>query len=206
MKADGLAKLYDRLTPRERLPLIVAATARGDEADRARLLASAPASLFRLPDYFGLAEGLRTLALFHVAEMLDLAARCWHASGMLAQEEDFKGRAGKAERARWLDAERMLAYLLVVHADGWRRFCSELRVDDDLLLRELPGYETLARAEEVGRIMAFISEEATAWARQTNGGSAEVLTVDTLVASMRELLDRQAERRGTGPRASGSPS
>jgi hypothetical protein len=194
MNTDCLARLYDRLTPRERLALIVAASARGDEADRARLLASAPTGLFRVPDYYGLAEGLRTLALFHVAEMLDLAARCWHASGMQAQEHDFKGRAGQAQRARWLDAERLLAYLLVVNADGWRRFCSEMRVDGDRLLKELPGYETLTRVEEVGRIMAFTSEEAAAWARQANGESAEALTSDAVVASLREFLDRQAER------------
>jgi hypothetical protein len=193
MTTDSLAKLYDRLTPRERLPLIVAATARGDEADRARLIGSAPTNTFRVPDYYGVAEGLRTLALLHVAEMLDLAARCWHASGLVAQEEGFKGRAGQAEQAQWLDAERMLAYLFVVNADGWRCFCSELRVDGDLLLRELPGYETLARADEVVRIMAFTPEEATAWARQANGESAELLTSDAVVASMREFVDRQAE-------------
>ena len=196
MNTDCLAKLYDQLTPRERLPLIVAATARGDEADRARLVASAPTNTFRVPDYYGLAEGLRTLALYHLAGMLDLAARCWHASGMLAQEDDFKGRAGQAERARWLDAERMLAYLLVVNADGWRRFCSELRVDGDLLLKEMPGYETLTRAEEVARIMAFTPEEATAWARRADGGSAVVPTSDAVVASLGEFLKRQAERWG----------
>jgi hypothetical protein len=196
MKVDCLAKLYDRLTPRERLPLIVAASARGDEADRARLVASAPTSLFRLPDYFGLAEGLRTLALFHVARMLDLAARYANASGLLAQEDDFRGRAGKAERARRLGAARMLAYLLVVNAEGWERFCSEMRVDGDLLLRELPGYETLACAEEVARLMAFTPEEATAWARRADGGSAVVPTSDAVVASLGEFLKRQAERWG----------
>ena len=196
MNTDCLAKLYDQLTPRERLPLIVAATARGDEADRARLVASAPTSLFRLPDYFGLAEGLRTLALFHVAEMLDLAARCWHASGMLAQEDDFKGRAGQAERARRLGAARLLAYLLVVNADGWRRFCSEMQLDGDGLLKHLPGYETLTRADEVARLMAFTPEEATAWAQRADGESAEVLTGDVVVASMREFLERQVDRWG----------
>jgi hypothetical protein len=196
MKADGLAKLYDRLTPRERLPLIVAATARGDEADRARLLASAPASLFRLPDYFGLAEGLRTLALFHVAEMLDLAARFGHAAGMLAQEGDFRGRAGKAERARRLGEARMLAHLLVVNADGWTRFCCEMQLDGDLLLKHLLGYETLTRAEEVARLMAFTPEEATAWAQRADGESATALTGDAVVASMREFLERQVDRWG----------
>src|SRR6516165_10141249 len=113
MKTDCLARLYDRLTPRERLALIVAATARGDEADRARLVASGPTSLFRVPDYYGLAEGLRSLAVLHVARMLDLAARYWHASGLLAQEGDFRRRAGQAERVGRLGAARMLAYLLV---------------------------------------------------------------------------------------------
>jgi len=196
MKVDGLARLYDRLTPRERLPLIVAAAARGDEADRARLLAAAPTHLFRLPDYYGLAEGLRSLALLHVARMLDLAARYSHASGLFAQEEDCRGKAGKAERARRLGATRMLAHLLLVNAEGWRRFCSELRLDGDLLLKNLPGYETLIRAEEVGRLMAFTPEEATAWARQANGESAVVPTSDAVVASLREFLKRQAERWG----------
>jgi hypothetical protein len=194
MKTDCLARLYDRLTPRERLALIVAATARGDEADRARLVASAPTHLFRVPDYYGLAEGLRSLALLHVAHMLDLAARYRHASGLVAQEGDCKGRAGQAERARRLDAERMLAYLLVVNAEGWTRFCSEMQLDGDLLLKNLPGYETLTRAEEVGRLMAFTSEEAAAWARREDCESAEVLTGDVVVASMREFLDRQVQR------------
>ena len=34
MNTNGLAKLYDRLTPKERLPLILAASARGDEAEQ----------------------------------------------------------------------------------------------------------------------------------------------------------------------------
>jgi hypothetical protein len=196
MNTNGLAKLYGQLTARERLPLIVAATARGDEADRARLVASGPTSLFRVPDYYGLAEGLRSLAVLHVARMLDLAARYWHASGLLAQEADFRGRAGKAERARRLGAARMLAHLLVVNAEAWRHFCSEMQLDGDLLLKHLLGHETLTRAEEVARLMAFTPEEATAWARQTNGESAVVPTSDAVVASMREFLERHSGRWG----------
>jgi hypothetical protein len=128
--------------------------------------------------------------------MLDLAARYSHASGMLAQEDDCRGRAGQAERARRLGAARMLAYLLVVNAEGWRSFCSEMRFDGDLLLREMPGYETLAWVEEVGRLMAFTPEEATAWAQRANGESAELLTCEAVVASLREFLDRQVQRWG----------
>jgi hypothetical protein len=193
MTTDCLAKLYDRLTPRERLPLIVAASARGDERERARLLASAPTNLFRLPDYFALADTLRLLALFHVARMLDLAALYWHASVMAAQADEFRGRAGKAERESRLDAARMLAYLLTVNAAGWRQFCSELRIDADVLLRCMPGYETLARAEEVAGIVAFTSAEAAVWLRRANGDQAEPLTSEAVAAQLREFLDSRVE-------------
>jgi hypothetical protein len=196
MTTDRVAKLYERLTPRERLPLIIAASARGDETDRARLIASAPRNGFRLPDYFGLAEGMRTLAFFHAAEMLDLAARYWRASGMVARKDDTRCKAGKAERARWLDAARMLAYLFVVNADGWSRFCSDMRVDADILLREMPGYHTLIKAEAVARVMAFTSEEATAYARDASRESIEALTMGDVVASLQEFLELQADRWG----------
>ena len=65
-----------------------------------------------------------------------------------------------------------------------------------LVLKHLPGYETLTRAEEVARLMAFTPEEATAWARQTNGDSAVVPTSDAVVASLWEFVKRQAERWG----------
>jgi hypothetical protein len=58
MNTKVLAKLYDRLTPRERLPLILAASARNDEVEGQRLAQSAPRMALRLPDYHGLGEGL----------------------------------------------------------------------------------------------------------------------------------------------------
>jgi hypothetical protein len=57
VNTNGLAKLYDRLTPHERLPLIVAAAAWGDDQERQRLMGSAPKKLYEVPDYQGLADG-----------------------------------------------------------------------------------------------------------------------------------------------------
>jgi hypothetical protein len=42
MNFHRLTKLYDQLTPTERLPLIIAARARGDAVEQARLVESAP--------------------------------------------------------------------------------------------------------------------------------------------------------------------
>src|SRR5690348_146268 len=89
MNTNGLANLYDRLTPKERLPLIMAASARGDEVERERLANSAPREGFRLPDYHGLGEGLLLASLFHLLELLDLAALYWQTGGLLEQWEAF---------------------------------------------------------------------------------------------------------------------
>jgi hypothetical protein len=83
MNTNCLAKLYDRLTPHERLPLIVAASARDDETERQGLAHSAPCDRFRLPDYHGLAEGLLLLSLFHVTQLLDLAVMYWRTTALL---------------------------------------------------------------------------------------------------------------------------
>src|SRR5262249_19260145 len=58
MNTHRLGQLYDQLTPRERLPLIMAAHLRGDAADQKRLSASAPLKTLRVPNYYPLAKAL----------------------------------------------------------------------------------------------------------------------------------------------------
>src|SRR5262245_58408033 len=97
MNTNGLAKLYDRLSSRERLPLILAASERGDETERERLVRSAPREVFRVPDYFGLGEGLLMQAVFHMTEVLSLSTMYFHASTLLADRE-FLARATPGRR------------------------------------------------------------------------------------------------------------
>jgi hypothetical protein len=58
VNTKALSKLYDRLTPWERLPLITAAVERGDDAETHRLSRSAPRLHLSLPDYHGSSDGL----------------------------------------------------------------------------------------------------------------------------------------------------
>jgi hypothetical protein len=51
MNTQGLTKMYDQLTPRERLPLIVAASVRADTVERARLVDSAAMVTFAVPPF-----------------------------------------------------------------------------------------------------------------------------------------------------------
>jgi hypothetical protein len=193
MNTDRLAKLYDRLTPRERLPLIAAASARGDEVERERLARSAPRKVFAVPDYFGLSEGLVLGGLFHVAELLNLAGMYWHCSGRLERSKGRKkGKKDKANEAR-AGLVRMLAYLIVVNRDAWKRCCAELEIDPDVLLREMPGYNTLAITEQAARLDAFTPAEATAALRRERGGEVEAPTVEGVAATLRGFIDQRAQ-------------
>ena len=49
MSANGLARLYGRLTIWERIPLLLAAEARGDEAEYRRLFNSSAPRAWRFP-------------------------------------------------------------------------------------------------------------------------------------------------------------
>ena len=107
MNANGPTRHYDKLTPRERLPLIVAAVDRGDDAEADRLTRSAPRDGIRLPNYHGLAEGMLLASLFHMMTQLDRIALYWQAEGIVDQYlEIAKGNEQKAKAQRLSDLAR----------------------------------------------------------------------------------------------------
>jgi hypothetical protein len=144
----------------------VAAWARGDAVDEDRLARAAPKNGFRVPDYWGLAEGLDDLVQLYLLGQLDLAAHYWRRAGLLDQEP--LGRPSRQERQRdkrrW-QLLKLLAYGFVVRADGWRLLCAQLPLDPEVLLKELPGYDAVGQMEQVARLLAFSAEEALAFLR-----------------------------------------
>jgi hypothetical protein len=193
MNTNGLAKLYDRLTPKERLPLILAASARGDEAERDRLSRSAPRVGFWLPDYHGLGEGMLLASLFHLLELLDVAALYWQTGGILAEWEQFSEGEEDAPTKKLRRTNRAFAYVFTTKLEGWRRFCSEFKADPEVLMNGLPGYDTVKRTEEAARIMACTPEEANAFMREKGGETAKALTVETVVASLWAFVNSRVE-------------
>jgi hypothetical protein len=167
MNTKGLTRFYDSLTPWERLPMIVAASARDDAVERERLVHSAPTHAFRVPDYRGLAEGLDDLVKLHLLEQLDLAVLYWRTTAWMDEETRCRKhrRDGRWEERSW-QRVRLLAYRLVARADGWQSFYAQLPLDPDVLLRVLPGYEAVRQMEELARLVAFSAEEADAYLRE----------------------------------------
>jgi hypothetical protein len=196
MNTNGLAKLYEHLKPKERLSLILAASARDDEAELDRLARSAPREGYRLPDYHGLAEAMQMASMFHLLELLDLAALYWQTGGLLAEREALNDEEGDGPPKKLRATVGMFAYMLTVKVDGWKRFCCEFNVDPDLLMKELPGFGTVQRAEQAARVVACTPDEATDWIRRRGDDAPETSTAEAEAASLSAFVDGWAERWG----------
>jgi hypothetical protein len=75
MNANGIAKHYGSLMPEERFRLILAASGRGDEAERDRLAHAGPRITLTMPDHSAYGHAFEELALLVFLELLEEAAR-----------------------------------------------------------------------------------------------------------------------------------
>jgi hypothetical protein len=84
MNTEKLAKLYDQLMPQERVALLLAALADGDEVERKRLHDSAPQGRWQGPDHIPLVVCLSYAADLQMMSLLDLANWFWRFWGLFA--------------------------------------------------------------------------------------------------------------------------
>jgi hypothetical protein len=158
---NSLAKHYGVLTPFERLPLIVAASGRGDEAEAMRLAKSAPRHVFKVADCYGLIQGLEGLANYYLMTQLDLAVH--YQTALIGYEEtssSLQNRKAHAQADRLWKVAQLSAYWFFITADAWNLVCAELLIDPEVPLRDLPGFANLKRLEAVLRSSAFSAQEA----------------------------------------------
>src|ERR1700680_3357005 len=105
MNTNGLIKHYDLLTPWERLPLTVAALARGDDVEVELLGRSAPKLGLRVGNYWGLLDGLNGLATTYMLRQLDAATILRYALGFLGPKLVADKRTSKEENLIWKAAQ-----------------------------------------------------------------------------------------------------
>jgi len=176
MNPKVLTKLYDQLTARERLTLLIAASVRDDPVDRQRLLDSAPSTSYRLPHHHARAHALCEAATMQLLTLLELAASFWHGWGLWGWSERRSQRQTAADQAGAKDTEeaeneeakavrtlcmvRYQAYLFVTHRDGWRQFCKEWPLEPEALLQIQPGWDMVVRTEAQARQLAYSREDA----------------------------------------------
>jgi hypothetical protein len=189
MNTARLAKHYGALEPWERVALVVAAAARDDLQEVDRLSGAAPRLRFNAPDHLGHLEGIEFVSLLYMVRQLDLTCLYWRISGAL---ESCSADGDDARTRRLCDrlyrVMRGLGYVMTAHAAAWRRLCAELAIDPDALTRGLWGHDTLARALVAAETDACSADEMRAFAKARDP-AAEVVTVESSLAGLREVLD-----------------
>ena len=138
---NGVAKLYDRLTAKERATALLAAVVRRDEVEKQRLLASAPLFPWRIAHHCGHVRAAWTLTALARHEHLAAVADYWFAmtfalcaeselpeQGDAAEAERKEKRDPDAERRTWKAIADVTLFKLKRERDAWRQACDKLGI------------------------------------------------------------------------------
>jgi hypothetical protein len=144
MNMNAITKHYDKLTTRERFGLLVAAGARGDDTDRAALLASAPRKTWSIPTTNGFAEAFTFLSMFHIMTMQENSTLY---NLLLDMDEDIKkiNMGGHT----WIGLLALLQARTLSRDEAWRVVCAEYGINPEDLTSDLPGAESVLFFVEV---------------------------------------------------------
>lgn len=170
--AKSIAKHYNHLTPRERMPLILAADARGDDIEVGRLIDSAPRVGYKFPHHLAFAMAFREVFDIHYMELLAIATQVWLSFAWLFRPEkrDDNGDSVVAcshqFRSQW---------------EGWIAFCNDLAIDPFVFMKYMPGYELVKHT-------AHSTQQFIAAAERVDPAIRERLTTKELTASPAETV------------------
>jgi hypothetical protein len=176
-----LDRLYHRLTVRERIPLLVAAEARGDDVESRRLSETSPIQTWWFSEHLIYEQALHVLALIYIGEQLDAAATYFFAHWRMDVDDERSvehwGRIAQAE-----------AYFFTANSEAWRRLCAELGVDANDLIAANHNGRMLKNCEQQMPSHAPSAETMQSLLRDANCEPADIVTVDHLLKSWRRLL------------------
>ncbi len=190
MTSKTLSKHYDCLTPEERLPLIYAAKARGDDLESERLARSAPRLHFSEPDYLRRSQAIFETFLWNMIDLLDAATTFWRASHV-AESASVERDATIIDRCE--DLASVAGYTFTVHLEGWRAFCREQRIDAEAILRMMPAHRHIKDTEPAARLLAFTKEQAEAFMKAKGGIEGSMKTAETVKADLQDYLDTRMD-------------
>src|SRR5262245_60178671 len=128
MNLNGLSRHYSAFTPEERFVLILQASARDDDAERGRLMQSAPRVQYTSPEHVPYSHAMGELANFTLLELLEAASMCRDAEEVAWAEEQARGK----DQQRCRDMVEGWRWLLRMKYEGWSLFCQKLGVPSGL--------------------------------------------------------------------------
>ena len=186
MNTNKLSKQYEKLTARERLPLIMAATRRGDLVERNRLLAAAPRLTYSVPDHSPIAAALLHLVKFSFLELVDVAADYLEELAVVAH------RPLDNDADKHINLLLALGYKFKVKLAGWRRFCAANHFEPQACWSRWPGWARLQRAETVTEQVP-IPDEVLARFREGKSPDWELLTEDQVAAAWQHCFEEMVK-------------
>lgn len=214
MNLSTLARNYGSLTAEERFRLILAASARADEAERDRLVKAGPRIVLSMPDHSPYAHAFSELAQRVYVELLEAAAyyldafdRADEARAIFGDDDDAEDKEpeGNADNAaaeqptvwlRLLDLALVAGYVLGTKADGWNQFCERINVPPHLLWEGMPGFERLQGALALAAKAAFVPEGMQVWLnRMRPAGEAELTEIPLTVERVADATAERFRRR-----------
>jgi len=136
---DQIKKEYNKLTAPERFALMVAAGARGDQAERQALYNSAPKVTFEFPHVKGLADGFENLTTWHLIQQLGAAATFF----MLIHWEDDDIDKPIIDGHTLGDAIRLSMRRFLEGYEAYRAVCHECNIDPETLTGLYPNYDSV---------------------------------------------------------------
>ena len=178
MNTKTLQRQYDKLTPRERVRLILEAVKRGDESERTALQRTAPRAVYQLPHHHAIAEALQIVAHTHLIIQLNRALSV----ATLAHGAEDENAAYRAARIG--------AYAFCAQADAWRAFCGELGIAPGLALLGFDNARgSLEFNEKIAREFAYTFEETRAEMIKDFGESVDVITSERALNDLRTVFN-----------------
>lgn len=184
INAKTLQRQYDKLTPRERVTLILEAAKRGDAPERDALQRTAPRRSYQIGHHHGTLEALQLVAHAHLIFQLDRALSV-AMLGIIAEDTNANDLPTKAYRAACVGA-----YAFCVQADAWRAFCAELGIDAELAFYGFDNARSsLEFNEKIAREFAFTYEETRAELVKDFGENSEPITVERALNDMRAVFN-----------------
>jgi hypothetical protein len=192
MNASGLARLYDRLTVWERIPLLIAAEAREDSVEYQRLFAASPPRTWQFSEHLRAEQAVHVLAMIYVGEQLDAAAAYFWALWQM-------DHADLPRPEEWLATIESWAYLFTANAEAWRRFCCELDIAPDVLTAANHRGWFLSYCEKNMPANASTAEAMQARWRAIGRDVPQLVTADDLLESWRNVLAAMIRHALRGP-------
>ena len=180
MTSTKLARHYDTLAPAERLSLLLAAGARGDDVEHARLADSAPKVTWNVPHTFGRALALLLLASQQRMKLLELAGMFFRARAVADQME-----GENAERMT--NVAGVYGYLFRAQSEGWARFCDAERLDPTVCEQAAPGADVLNIATDEAEAFGFTEAQTRDHLKREGKADPDaLLTAASVEAQVRE--------------------